>query len=115
MVPSAAVQFGTTGAFVYALDGDKKVKIRTIKTGPSDDKSTVISEGLAAGDRVVLEGTDRLRDGSDVEVVNDSTEVPKSPGQQLQGKPKKEEGEPAPAVKAPAARVDAVKVESDNA
>jgi multidrug efflux system membrane fusion protein len=82
------------------MDGDKKVKIRAIKTGPSDDKSTVISEGLASGDRVVLEGTDRLRDGSDVEVVNDSKDVPKTPGQQLQGRPKQTEGESTPAAQA---------------
>lgn len=100
LVPTAAVQFGTTGPFVYVMDGDKKVKIRAIKTGPSDDKSTVISEGLASGDRVVLEGTDRLRDGSDVEVVNDSKDVPKTPGQQLQGRPKQTEGESTPAAQA---------------
>jgi multidrug efflux pump len=70
LVPSAAVQFGVNGTFVYVMEGDKKVRIRQLKTGPSDENSTVITEGLAAGDRVVLEGTDRLKDGSEVEVVN---------------------------------------------
>ncbi|MFH7346989.1 hypothetical protein RA268_30555, partial [Pseudomonas syringae pv. tagetis] len=42
---------------------------------------------LAAGERVVLEGTDRLRDGDEVEVVNDSKDVPAGPDQKLQGKP----------------------------
>jgi multidrug efflux system membrane fusion protein len=100
LVPTAAVQFGTNGTFVYVMDGDKKVKVRGLKTGPSDEQSTVISEGLAAGDRVVLEGTDRLRDGSDVEIVNDSKDVPSTPGQQLQGKPSKESGESATTGKA---------------
>ncbi|WP_426116880.1 MdtA/MuxA family multidrug efflux RND transporter periplasmic adaptor subunit [Pseudomonas sp. DSP3-2-2] len=100
LVPTAAVQFGTNGTFVYVMDGDKKVKVRGLKTGPSDEQSTVINEGLAAGDRVVLEGTDRLRDGSDVEIVNDSKDVPSTPGQQLQGKPSKESGESAAADKA---------------
>ncbi|MNI86351.1 hypothetical protein D3C73_1434420 [compost metagenome] len=50
----------------------------------------MILEGLAKGERVVLEGTDRLRDGSDVEVVNDSAEVPVTPGQHLQGQDKKD-------------------------
>ncbi len=95
LVPSAAVQFGVNGTFVYVMDGDKTVRIRPLKTGPSDENSTVITEGLVAGDRVVLEGTDRLKDGSAVDVVNDSKDVPATPGQQLQGKPSKEPGESA--------------------
>ncbi|MCF5630387.1 MdtA/MuxA family multidrug efflux RND transporter periplasmic adaptor subunit [Pseudomonas syringae] len=87
LVPTAAVQFGTDGTFVYVLDGDKKVKLKLLKTGPSDETSTVITEGLAAGERVVLEGTDRLRDGAEVEVVNDSKDVPASPVEKLHGKP----------------------------
>ena len=97
LVPSAAVQFGVNGTFVYVMDGEKKVRIRPLKTGPADEHSTVITEGLAAGDRVVLEGTDRLKDGSDVEIVNDSKEVPTTPGQKLQGKPLKESSESADA------------------
>ncbi|WP_024646971.1 MdtA/MuxA family multidrug efflux RND transporter periplasmic adaptor subunit [Pseudomonas syringae] len=87
LVPTAAVQFGNDGTFVYVLDGDKKVKLKLLKTGPSDETSTVITEGLAVGERVVLEGTDRLRDGADVEVVNDSKDVPASPVEKLHGKP----------------------------
>jgi hypothetical protein len=48
---------------------------------------TVIEDGLKPGDRVVLEGTDRLRDGGAVEVVNDTAEVPATPVQHLQGGP----------------------------
>jgi multidrug efflux system membrane fusion protein len=95
LVPSASVQFGVNGTFVYVMDGDKTVRIRALKTGPSDENSTVITAGLVAGDRVVLEGTDRLKDGSAVDVVNDSKDVPATPGQQLQGKPSKEPGESA--------------------
>jgi multidrug efflux system membrane fusion protein len=86
LAPSAAIQFGTNGTFVYAMDGDKKVKIRPLKVGASDGDNTVITEGLAVGDRVVLEGTDRLKEGSEVEVVNDSQEVPTTPTEHLQGK-----------------------------
>ena len=87
LAPSAAIQFGTNGSFVYALDGDNKVKIRSIKVGATDGDVTVIEEGLAPGDRVVLEGTDRLRDGGAVEVVNNSAEVPATPASHLQGGP----------------------------
>ncbi|WP_260956316.1 MdtA/MuxA family multidrug efflux RND transporter periplasmic adaptor subunit [Pseudomonas citri] len=86
LAPAAAIQFGTDGTFVYALDGDKKVTIRKLKVGASDGTNTVVTEGLAAGDRVVLEGTDRLKEGSEVEVVNDSQDVPTTPTGHLQGK-----------------------------
>ncbi|MBV6749290.1 MdtA/MuxA family multidrug efflux RND transporter periplasmic adaptor subunit [Pseudomonas chlororaphis] len=83
LAPSAAIQFGNDGTFVYVMDGDKKVKIRPLKVGASDGNVTVIKDGLAVGDRVVLEGTDRLKDGGDVEVVNDSKDEPKAPVEQL--------------------------------
>lgn len=86
LAPTAAIQFGNNGTFVYAMDGDKKVKIHPLKVGASDGNLTVINEGLAPGDRVVLEGTDRLKEGSEVEVVNDSQDVPATPAEHLQGK-----------------------------
>jgi multidrug efflux system membrane fusion protein len=85
LAPTAAIQYGTNGSFVYALDGDKKVKIRSVKVGATDGDITVIEDGLAPGDRVVLEGTDRLRDGGAVEVVNDSVQMPETAAEQLQG------------------------------
>ncbi|MBD8614056.1 MdtA/MuxA family multidrug efflux RND transporter periplasmic adaptor subunit [Pseudomonas putida] len=85
LVPSAAVQYGVDGTFAYAMDGTDKVKIRQLKVGATDGSQTVVEQGLAQGDRVVLEGTDRLRDGSRVEVVEDSAKVPTTPGQHLQG------------------------------
>ncbi|WP_425313072.1 MdtA/MuxA family multidrug efflux RND transporter periplasmic adaptor subunit [Pseudomonas putida] len=90
LAPSAAIQFGTDGSFAYVMEGNDKVRIRPLKLGVSDGDNTVITEGLAKGDRVVLEGTDRLRDGSDVEVVDDSSQVPVTPGQHLQGQDAKD-------------------------
>jgi len=88
LAPSAAIQFGTTGTFVYVVDGENKVHIRNLKVGASDGEQTVIKEGLAKGERIVLEGTDRLRDGTKVEVVDDPSQVPATPGQHLQGQDK---------------------------
>ncbi|WP_263264613.1 MdtA/MuxA family multidrug efflux RND transporter periplasmic adaptor subunit [Pseudomonas sp. RIT-PI-S] len=85
LAPSAAIQFGTDGTFVYLLEGDNKVRVRQVKVGASDGSSTVIESGLAKGDRIVLEGTDRLRDGGEVEVVNDNRALPAGPGEHLQG------------------------------
>ena len=101
LVPTPAVQFGTAGSFAYVMDGDDKVTIRNLKVGPNDGTNTVILEGLASGDRVVLEGTDRLRDGSKVLVVGDTNAVPSSPSEQLQGSPKAPAGAPDAAAKDP--------------
>jgi len=60
----------------------------------------VVTEGLSAGDRVVLEGTDRLKDGSDVEVVNTPEDVPTNPAGHLQGKSAANGAEPATTDKA---------------
>ncbi|BAU74228.1 MdtA/MuxA family multidrug efflux RND transporter periplasmic adaptor subunit [Metapseudomonas furukawaii] len=85
LIPSAAVQFGSEGTFAYVMDGEKKVRVRKLETGPDDGQRTVVRSGLEPGDRVVLEGTDRLRDGAEVEVVHDAEQIPTAPAEQLQG------------------------------
>jgi len=85
MAPSTAVQFGNDGTFAYVVNEQSTVNIRKLKVGASDGQNSVILEGLKAGDRLVLEGTDRLREGTKVEVVEDSSQVPTTPGQHLQG------------------------------
>lgn len=69
LIPSAAVQYGARGTFAYVVGPDNKVEVRTLELGPSDGPTTVVTKGLTAGERVVTEGTDRLRDGNPVEVV----------------------------------------------
>lgn len=69
LVPNAAILRGTPGTYVYLMDGDEKVTVRPIKTGETDGVNTVVVSGLNAGDRVVTDGTDRLRDGAPVRVV----------------------------------------------
>ncbi|UVL21577.1 MdtA/MuxA family multidrug efflux RND transporter periplasmic adaptor subunit [Pseudomonas sp. B21-023] len=85
LAPAAAIQFGNDGTFAYVVNAESTINIRPLKVGASDGENSVIVEGLAAGDRLVLEGTDRLREGSKVEVVEDSSQVPTTPGQHLQG------------------------------
>jgi len=50
------------------LNPDKTVAMRTVKTGISQGGETSIVEGLAVGEQVVVDGAERLRDGSKVEV-----------------------------------------------
>lgn len=63
-VPSAAIQHGADGAFVYAMKDARTVAVRPVEIGPGDATSTVVEKGLAPGTKVVIEGADRLRAGT---------------------------------------------------
>ena len=69
VVPSAAVLNGPGGAYVYVADGDNKAQYRMIKTSVEYADLIVVTEGLAAGERVVTEGQVRLGPGVQVEDV----------------------------------------------
>ena len=69
LLPAAAVQFGSAGTFVYVVGEGNKVQMRPVEVAASNGEQSLIGAGLAAGEKVVLEGTDRLREGSTVEVV----------------------------------------------
>ena len=69
LVPNAAIQLGAMGSFVYVLKDDGSVTARKIVTGAADATRTVVSDGLAVGEKVVIDGVDRLRDGAKVKVV----------------------------------------------
>ncbi|OWF82685.1 multidrug transporter subunit MdtA [Yersinia frederiksenii] len=69
VVPTAAVQMGNEGSFVWTLNDENKVSKHLVTTGIQDSKQVVISAGLNAGQRVVTDGIDRLTEGLQVEVV----------------------------------------------
>jgi len=76
LLPSAAVQYGTNGTFAFVVieeDGQSKVYLRNVQVGAEDGGQVVIESGLKAGEKVVLEGVDRLREGGRVEVVKDES------------------------------------------
>ena len=70
LAPNAAIQIGASGGFVYVVKADSTVAVRKVTTGPADAKNTVILSGLTAGETVVVDGVDRLRDGAKVVVRN---------------------------------------------
>ncbi len=70
LAPNAAIQLGASGDFVYLIKDDSTVAKRDVTIGAADGKHTVITTGLAAGDKVVIDGVDRLRDGAKVKVVD---------------------------------------------
>jgi multidrug efflux system membrane fusion protein len=69
-VPAAAIQRGAQGIFVYVVRDDQTVTMRQVKPGPSEAEMTAIESGLAAGERVVIDGVDRLREGAKVQVAD---------------------------------------------
>lgn len=72
IVPSSAVLNGANGAFVYVVKPDDTVTVRPVKVGPVDGERTSIASGLAAGERVVTDGSDRLREGTKIVAVADA-------------------------------------------
>ncbi len=65
-VPTAAVQRGAPGTYVYVINENNTVSVRPIKIGPTDGPMAAVESGLSVGERVVVDGTDRLRDGARV-------------------------------------------------
>lgn len=77
-VPASAVQLGTRGAYVYVVrqnekgpgeKGQDEAQICLVTPGVSSGGLTVIDKGLEPGERVVVDGLDRLRDGTAVRVA----------------------------------------------
>ena len=67
-IPSAAVQIGQQGAYVFVLRDDKKVALRPVVIARTSGNDTVIAEGLKGGEDVVIDGQLRLVDGTAVQV-----------------------------------------------
>ncbi len=66
VVPVAAIQRGQPGTFVYLARADDTVEIRVVELGPTDGEKVQVVSGLKPGDQVVIDGTDRLRDGAKI-------------------------------------------------
>ena len=77
LVPSAAVLRGSPGTFVYRVKDDKTtgqttdktVTVTPVKLGPVQGETTVIESGVSPGEQVVVDGTDKLREGAKVELI----------------------------------------------
>ena len=69
LVPTAAIQRGVPGTYCYVVAKDKVVSLRPVTLGVSNGDTVEIDKGLAAGDQVVVDGVDKLREGVRVEVA----------------------------------------------
>ncbi len=69
IAPSSAIQRGAPGTFVYRVRPDQTVAIQPVTLGPTSGDRVVIQSGLSAGDKVVTDGADRLRNGIKVRLA----------------------------------------------
>ncbi|WCM21688.1 efflux RND transporter periplasmic adaptor subunit [Paraburkholderia bryophila] len=70
VIPTAAIQHGTNGDFVFVVGAGNKVALLNVKAGPvSGDNTAILDGGVKAGEQVVTDGADKLDNGSAVRVV----------------------------------------------
>jgi membrane fusion protein, multidrug efflux system len=67
-VPSAAVQHGASGDYVYVIGADRRVQMRSVRLGPTDGDIVSVTHGLSTGTTVVVDGADQLSDGARVTI-----------------------------------------------
>lgn len=70
IVPNAAIQRGPSGTYVYVLQTDSTVRIRTVATSITVNGNVGLESGLVPGEKVVTDGLDKLQDGIKVSVAN---------------------------------------------
>jgi len=68
IVPTSAVLNGSQGQYVYVAKPDNTVSVRLVKVGLVDAERTSIASGLGVGERVVTDGSDRLREGAKISI-----------------------------------------------
>ena len=86
LVPSAAIQRGSPGTFVYVVKDDQTVTVTPVKLGPVQGETTAIASGIAPGAMVVVDGTDKLREGGKVELITrDAQAAPAANGAAKRG------------------------------
>jgi hypothetical protein len=72
VVPVTALRLGSSGDYVYVVNQDRTVSLRPVKRGQATVDKIVIASGLEAGERVITEGADRLKDGASVVLPGDA-------------------------------------------
>ncbi len=76
VVPTAAIQRGQQGTFVYVVNSEKAVSVRPVTLGPTQGDKVVLTKGLQDGESIVIDGGDKLREGAKVEPISDADRNP---------------------------------------
>jgi multidrug efflux system membrane fusion protein len=78
LIPTVAIQRGPQGAFVYVVKTDQTVEVRPVTVGVTHMDEASIEKGLTPDEQVVVDGTEKLRDGSKVEIRPPGGPTPKA-------------------------------------
>ena len=78
VVPPAAIQRGPRGSYVFVITADA-ARRQAVTVGYEDEQSSIVTDGLKAGDNVVIDGASRLSDGSKVAVAKPDSAAPAGP------------------------------------
>jgi multidrug efflux system membrane fusion protein len=99
-MPTAGVQRGVPGTFVYLVNADDTVSVRKIELGITDGDRVEVRSGLQPGDKIVVDGADKLRDGARINVRAEAgdpnapaTAPGAAPGPEKAGKKRHRDGE----------------------
>jgi multidrug efflux system membrane fusion protein len=92
VVPVTALRHGSSGDFVYVLKADRTVSLRPVTRGQATVDKVQVKTGLQAGEQVITEGADRLKDGARVTLPGDK---PAAGGQGRAGRRGAEAAAPA--------------------
>ena len=87
-ISTAGIQRGVPGTFVYLVNADSTVSVRPVKLGVTDGDRVEVVSGLTPGDRSVIDGADKLRDGVKINVRSE-TDANKPPDQDKSGAKKR--------------------------
>jgi membrane fusion protein, multidrug efflux system len=80
-MPTAGVQRGVPGTFVYLVNADSTVSVRPVQLGVTDGDNVEVRSGLVPGDRIVIDGADKLRDGAKINIRTEAgAGTPPPPG-----------------------------------
>ena len=94
------MQRGVPGTFVYLVNADDTVSVRKVELGVTDGDRVEVRSGLQPGDKIVVDGADKLRDGAKINVraeapnPNAPAAAPgAAPGAEKAGKKRRSEGQ----------------------
>jgi membrane fusion protein, multidrug efflux system len=85
---TAGIQRGVPGTFVYLINADETVSVRPVKLGVTDRDRVEVLSGLAKGDRIVIDGADKLREGAKITIRSETAATP--PADATKGRPAQE-------------------------
>ncbi|HZE55764.1 MAG TPA: efflux RND transporter periplasmic adaptor subunit [Bradyrhizobium sp.] len=92
-ISTAGVQRGVPGTFVYLVNADSTVSVRAIRLGATEGDRVEVLSGLTPGDRIVIDGADKLRDGAKINVRSEADPAKSAdPQDKSGGKKRRSEG-----------------------